>query len=194
MDRYNFALYAHFLAIVAAVVGSTLLHFNFVRLRRATRVGEARDAITTIARIAPVMPVFALALFATGAFLVSLRWAWHDGWVIAGIVGLVSMPVVSLIVLKPRLSAWARTVSDAKEGPLDAAFVAAVQDRVAWGAMTYNHVVALAILLIMVLKLTLALSLGVLLVAPVIGAWSALSTGKSGARVATSADISANRS
>lgn len=194
MNRYNFALYAHFLAIVAAVVAATLLHFNFVRLRRATRVSEARDAIATIARIAPVMPLFALALFATGAVLVTQRWAWHDGWVIAGIVGLLSMPVVSLIVLKPRLTAWAGTLGEAKDGPLDAALAAAVQDGVAWGAMTYNHMVSLAVMLVMVLKLTLVPSLGVLLAAPVIGVWSALSAGRSRARTATSADRSPNRS
>jgi hypothetical protein len=194
LDRYNFALYAHFLAIVAAVVAATLLHVNFVRLRRATRVAEARDAIATIARTAPFMPMFALALLATGAFLVALRWAWHDGWVIAGIVGLVSMPLVSLIVMKPRLQTWARTLGEAKDGPLDAALAAPLQDRVAWGAMTYNHVVSLAVMLVMVLKLTLVPSLGVLLVAPVIGAWSALSAGKFASRAATSADMSANRS
>jgi len=194
MYRYNFSLYAHFLAIVGAVVAATLLHVNFVRLRRATRVSEARDAVATIARIAPMMPLFALALLATCAFLVTQRWAWHDGWVIAGIVGLVSMPVVSLIVMKPRVTAWARTLGEAKDGPLDAALVAAVQDRVTWGAMTYNHAVSLAVMLVMVLKLTLVPSLGVLLVAPVIGLWSALSAGRSEARAATSADMSANRS
>ena len=111
--------------------------------------------------------------------LVGSALAWHDGWVIAGIVGLLSMPVVSLIVMKPRLTAWARTLGEAKDVPLDAALAAAVQDRVAWGAMTYNHVVSLAVMLVMVLKLTLVPSLGVLLVAPVIGVWSALSAGRS---------------
>jgi hypothetical protein len=175
MDSYKVALYAHFLAVVSAVAGSTLLHFNVVRLRRATLVAEARDAIGTIARIAPFMPLFALALLATGAPLVMLRWAWHDGWVIAGIVGLVSMPVVTLIVLKPRLASWAGRLADAKDGPLDGALAAAIKDRVAWGAMTYNHVMALAIMLVMVLKLTVVGSLGVLLVAPAIGVWSARS-------------------
>ena len=194
MDRYNFALYAHFLAIVAAVVAATLLHVSFVRLRRTTRVAEARDAIATISRTAPLMPMFALVLLATGAVLVTLRWAWHDGWVIAGIVGLLTMPVVSLLVMKPRLSTWARALSEAQDGPLDAALASALQDRVAWGAMTYNHVVSLAVMLVMVLKLTLVASLGVLLVAPVIGVLSALSAGRSKSRAATSTDMSANRS
>src|SRR3954466_13380282 len=103
IDIYPLVKYTHFLAIVAAVVGASYLHFSVVRLRSAATVDEARTAFSAVVRFAPRMMIFALALFATGAYLVQLRWAWSSGWVSAGILGLVSLPATSAIFLKPRL-------------------------------------------------------------------------------------------
>jgi hypothetical protein len=178
MDRYQLALYAHFVALVAAVSASSILHLNFVRLRRATRVQEAWDAAGALARVAPVMPLFAFALFATGAYLVHLRWPWSQGWVIAGIVGLVSMPLSAVVVVKPRLQALGRRLADAKGAALDDDLVAATRDSLVWGAMHFNHVMALAVMFIMATKPGLAGSFVALLAAPLVGAWAALSSAK----------------
>lgn len=167
MDLYPIALYLHFLAVVAAVSAATILQFNASRLRRASTVGQAREAAGTIARVAPVMPIIALALFATGAYLVSLRWGWRHGWISAGVAGLLSMPLVTLILMKPRLKALGQSLGAAKDGPIDDAQSSAINSGVIRGVMTYNHLMALAIMLIMVVKpATLGASFGTLLVAP----------------------------
>ena len=175
MELYLVALYAHFIAVVATVAASSILHFNFMRMRRAATVSAAGDAVATIARVAPFMPLFALALFASGAWLVQMRWTWHDGWIVAGIVGLVSILLVSLIVQKPRLVAVGRMLREAKDGSLDSTMAAAIADRVTWGVLHFNHVMALAIMFVMVTKPSLGVSLTVLLLAPAAGVWSALS-------------------
>ncbi|HEU4994165.1 MAG TPA: hypothetical protein VFT29_05070 [Gemmatimonadaceae bacterium] len=177
MDLYPIALYLHFLAVVAAVSAATILQFNTSRLRRASTVGQAREAAGTIARVAPVMPIIALALFATGAYLVSLRWGWRHGWVSAGIAGLLSMPLVTLILLKPRLMALGKSLGAAKDGPIDDAQSAAINSGVIRGVMTYNHLMALAIMLVMVVKPeTLGASFGVLLVAPALALVAGMTT------------------
>jgi hypothetical protein len=126
------------------------------------------------------MPGFALALLGTGGFLIEMRWTWHAGWVVAGIVGLLSMPVVSAVVQRPRLGAWARRLSDATDGPLDADLARAIQDPVTWGALAYNHVMVLAIMFVMVMKPTMAVSFGVLLLAPAIAVWAVRWAGRRG--------------
>ena len=64
----------------------------------------------------------------------------------------------------------------AKDGPIDDALSAAINNGVVWGALAYNHVMLLAIMFLMVVKpATLGASLGVLVLAPAIGLWVGLS-------------------
>jgi len=173
MDVYPIALYAHFFSLVAATIAATYLHFSVVRLRRATTAAEAREAVRTVASFAPKMGIFALALFATGAYLVQLRWPWSSGWVSAAIVGLLSMPATSAIILKPRIIRLGQMVAT-RDGPLDAAFMSAVNDRVLRGAMLFNHLVALAVMFVMVTKPSMAGSFATLGVALVVAVASTL--------------------
>ena len=184
MDLYLGTKYVHFLAIVGAIAGATLLHFNLSRLRRATTVGPARDAAGSIAKVAPLMPLFALALLVTGAVLVQQRWPWSSGWVIAAVVGLISMPLSAVAIVKPRMMAIGMSLKDAKEGPLDPSHVALINDRLIWGAMYYNHVMALTIMLIMVGKPSLVPSIAILLVPVLVGAWKGLAASSSAAGAA----------
>jgi MFS family permease len=177
MDRYLIALYTHFLALAGAISTAAILHFNVSRARRAETVRDARIAVGLIKSGVPFLPLFAAALLLTGAYMVYLRWAWSSGWIVAGIVGLVWMPLVGVVTLKPRLQAVAAKLLDAKDGPLDSSVAAALNDRVLWGAVQNNHAMSLIVMLIMVVKPSLVASFALLLVAPLVGVLAGLSVG-----------------
>lgn len=176
MDLYAVALYGHFLALVTAVVVSSILHFNYVRLRRATTLRDARQSLGVIASTAKIFPAAALALFLTGAWLTSLRWGWHWGWVYAGIAGLASLSVVGGAILKPRIDALGRLLDAAQGDAISDDVAAAIANPVIAGGLNGNHAIALLVMLVMVLKPSGAVAAAILLLGPAFGVLSALAT------------------
>jgi hypothetical protein len=104
---YPEMLFLHLLVVVLGFSAGALVHFGLDRMRSADRADRALDGARLVGRLGPRMPLVALALLLTGAGLTQARWNWSTPWILVSIAGLVTMQVVSLAVLKPRMSALA---------------------------------------------------------------------------------------
>ncbi len=166
MNLYLLALFLHISAVVAAFSATTVLHQGVWRLFRADTAAEARAAAIQVARSGGRMPLFALALFLTGSWLVVQQWRWNAPWVEAGIAGLVTMVALGGAVLRPRLLAILNAIGSA-EGPLPEA-AARLRVRPLWSGAFIPPMIATGIMFDMVMKPSLAWSLGVIAICVVI--------------------------
>jgi hypothetical protein len=152
-DRlYPFVLFLHILTVVIAAGFGMVIHTTIMRMRSADRASHALRDAGIIRRIAPVMPLFALALFLTGAALTHARWTWGQPWVITSVTGLVLMQVVSFTILKPRLQALGPRLAQAGDAPVAGALAEQLRDRVLWAGSQTQLMLVIAIVFVMVMK------------------------------------------
>ena len=151
-DLYHLVLFLHLASAVAAFCAATLLHLAHHRFRAATHAGPARDGLGLTRRTAPAMPLLALALFASGAWLTQTAWSWRSAWVDWGAGGLLLMQAISLAILKPRVQAAARALATAGPEVLPPELTARLRDRVLWAAAHVQLGLATGILFLMVMK------------------------------------------
>jgi hypothetical protein len=153
LDRlYPFLLFLHLLTVVIAAGFGMVIHTTIMRMRNADRAPHALRDAGIIRRIAPVMPLFALALFLTGAALTHARWSWGQSWVITSLSGLVLMQIVSLTILKPRLQALGPRLAQAGDAPIAGALAEQLRDRVLWAGSQSQLMLVIAIIFVMVMK------------------------------------------
>jgi uncharacterized membrane protein SirB2 len=169
VTTYTIALFLHFLAVVAAFGATSVLHSALFRMHKARRAAEARDAVATVARVAPRMPIFALALFLTGAWLTIQSWQWSAPWIDAGIVGLVVMVALGGVILRPRLMALRQALGEG-EGPLTAEQIALSRNTTLWVGAMIPPMIATGIMFDMVTKPSMGMSLVFIAIAMAIGA------------------------
>lgn len=177
MTGYQLALLVHILALLSATAASAIVHFAAGRRAAAPTLRQALDWARVIGSAARVFPFAVLTLVASGAYMVGMegRWSWSAGWVIAGIVGAVTL-LASGAVLGARGAAAGRAAgarmqaAAGRELPNDAP-----PDRVTAILSEANTFLALAVVAVMTLKPGIAGALATLAVGWAIGAWLALS-------------------
>jgi len=174
VDIYSLVKYLHLLSVVTAMSAATLIHWNHVRVKKAERVPQAMEALGVIQKLAPKMPLFALALFLTGAYLVQNRWGWKQAWVQVGIAGLASILVMGVAVLKPRLGGIARHIAQAGDVPFTGDLRKPLRDPVMWFAGHFQLIMIATVMYLMTMKPGLTGSLLSIGVAVVLAAASAV--------------------
>lgn len=186
MTGYHISLYVHLLALVAASAISSVVHLGKSRARCAASLAEARQWLMLVGAAARFFPLVTLTLFATGAYMVSVRspWSWSTGWVEAGIVGVVFL-MLSGAVLGARGARTGRALA-AAAGDAERAR-AALHDPVAAALSWVNTGVALGVVFAMAAKPSLAGSLSAL----VVGAAAGLATHLASERRAVAAPAAA---
>ncbi len=163
----------HILVLFLHIASSTLLLGTSIvgepavraAARRTTRPEELRSSIEVGRRMAPISPVAALLVLATGVYLTNVGYAWTLGWVQLSIALWLVNSLVAVVVVKPaveKVAAEARATSDASIG--------SHLDGIRWsGAWTWGVDVLATndavILCVMVLKPGLTGSLALLLLA-----------------------------
>lgn len=152
MDPYALVKLLHLFAVVAAFAAATILHVNLARVKKAEHIPQAREALASAGRVAPLMPLFSLALFLTGVYLTTTRWTWAMPWIRVSVAGLVSMLVVSVAILKPRTAALARSLAEAGDGPLTDALRAPARDPLIGAASHFPTIMAATIMVLMTMK------------------------------------------
>lgn len=108
MTGYQVALFVHFLALIAAVVAATLVHFADGRRTRARTVREMLEWHNLLQASAKVFPVSLVLLVGSGTYMIvagALR-AWSSGFVVAGLTG-----SVILLVTGATLAAKGRAIT-----------------------------------------------------------------------------------
>lgn len=152
MDTYLIVKYLHLLSVMAAIAVTTIIHFNLVRVKKADQVPQALDALATVQKLGPRMPLAALALFLTGAYLTQNRWGFGLAFVQVGIAGLASMLVVGLAVLRPRMGTLGKAFGQAGSGPVTDDLKAKVRDPAIWIGSHYQPIMAATVMFLMTIK------------------------------------------
>lgn len=177
MSTYLLALFLHLSAVVAAFCAVAIIHHGVLRLYRAGTVAQAREAAGLVGWVGPRMPLFALALFLTGAWLVTQQWRWNAPWVDAGITGLVLLIAVGGGFLRPKLNAIQALLAQG-DGPVPDAVTAALRERGLWIGVSVQPFIAAAVMFDMVMKPELGWALAFIAMAMVLGAMTPMPRGK----------------
>lgn len=169
MDSYLLALFIHLLVVVLAFCAITLIHFHLWHLSRTEQVAEARQSIGGITPLVRTMPLIALALFLTGAYMTQVRWTWRTPWVGLAIGGLAAILVIGLGLLRPRLLRAGRALAQAGDPRLGPETQVFTRDRVLWIGASVQPLLVAGVMFVMVFKPGVAVGVIGLLVAMAIG-------------------------
>jgi hypothetical protein len=151
VDGYHLALFVHLCALLVAISLATLVHFAEVRMRAARTLGELRQWGAIPRSIGKYFPLATLTLVASGAYMVQSVWTWHEGWIIAALVGVVLL-LAGGVVMGSRGSALGRTLAGDPHAPVSAATARLVRDPLARSASYGNTALSIGIVFIMVNK------------------------------------------
>lgn len=127
MDLYGIALFVHLLALVAGIAASTMAHFVFVQLNRATTVPEARRALGTLSRTSKIFPAVLITFLASGSYMVAQRWSWQTGFVTGGSI-VVLLLFANGAILGPRAKKLGMALAHAGDGAIAAPVRARIHD------------------------------------------------------------------
>ena len=122
VETEGVAMFLHVALVVVGLMLAAVLHAGLVQLRRAHTTAEMRPWVPAIRRIEPLLPLVALAIFASGAWLIQLsdgEVEWGDAWIVTSIVALVLGEGVGAL-LSPVSKALTTGVADAQDGPVTA--------------------------------------------------------------------------
>jgi hypothetical protein len=161
MSRYDVALFLHLVGLLAAFGASTVVHVAMTKIRGARTGGEALQWLGLAHAFSRVFPVALATLLATGAWMTHERWSWSAGFVVAGLTG-VGFLAVSGGAVEGRRARRLAAALGARPGDPLAHALPLVQDPVWWCASWCNTGVAIAVVLAMVAKTSVAASFAVL--------------------------------
>jgi hypothetical protein len=163
MNGYDLALFLHLLALLAAIAASTVVHVSMEKTRSSGTGGDALQWLGLAHAFSRVFPVALATLLGTGGWMVHGRWPWHDGFVEAGLAGVAILAVSGGVVEGSRARRLAAALAARPGDSLEHA-ASLVRDPVWWCASWGNTGVALAVVLTMVAKSSLAASFAALAV------------------------------
>ena len=150
----GFALFLHIVFVIVGLSLAAVLHTGLLLQRAAGEVAAIRSWPRVIAVVEAALPIFAVLVLLTGAWLLHLsngEFAWSQGWVIASLVGLVAAEAAGAAV-GPRSAALRRAIKTAADGPADAELRRRILDPVLWCVPNAITATFLAVVFVMVVK------------------------------------------
>ena len=135
METWRLALFLHVALAVAAMMLIAVLHVALIQLRRATASSEMRTWVPVLRRVQPLVPIAALAVFGTGAWLIELsdgHISWGEGWMVVSIAGLASAELVGAVLLAPRSRALIGSILAAPDGVINEGLRQRTVDPTLW--------------------------------------------------------------
>ena len=148
----GFALFLHIVFVIVGLALAAVLHTGLLLQRAAGEVAAIRSWPRVIAVVEAALPIFAVLVLLTGAWLLHLsngEFAWSQGWVIASLVGLVAAEAAGAAV-GPRSAALRRAINTAADGPLDAELRRRIRDPALWCVPNAITATFLAVVFVMV--------------------------------------------
>ena len=178
MTLYAVTLFVHLLAVVAAFSATAIIHLGLVRMRKAERANDARDALMLAARAAKAMPIVALLLLLTGALMTENRWSWTTPWIDVSLGGLILLSAIGGGVLGKRMRALGPQLGRAGDGQLDAALASQVRDPALWIIAQLPPLLAIGVMFVMTTKPSIGLGIIEILVVVALGLLAAAPTSR----------------
>jgi uncharacterized membrane protein len=170
----DIVLFVHIFLVIAGLSLAAVMHTGLLVQRAAREVAAIRAWPRIIAVVEAVLPMSALLILLTGAWLLHLsdgEFAWSQGWVLAALVGLVAAEAAGAAVA-PRSAALRRAVTAAPDGPIGADLRRRILDPVLWCVPNAITTTFLAIVFVMVVKPSGLWSAVIIAVLAVLGAIS----------------------
>src|SRR6266487_3569251 len=110
MSLYAIAVFLHIVGALGLFAALGLEWASVLNLRRASAVGQAREWARMLASLRAVGAPAALTLLVTGIYLTATRWG-GQGWIGAGLGGLVLIAVLGATLTGRRAGAIVRAVA-----------------------------------------------------------------------------------
>lgn len=168
MDSYHLALFAHLCALMGATGLAALIHFAELHMRAAQTIGELRQWGAIPKSLSKYYPLATLVLVLSGAYMVQSAWTWHEGWIIAALIGVVLL-LIGGTLIGSRGKALGRALAGDPHAPVSAATARLVRDPIARSLSYANTALSISIVYIMVTKPSLPGALAAFAVAILIG-------------------------
>lgn len=134
VDTEGVAMFLHIAFVVVGMMLAAVLHVSLIQSRRATRVAEMRPWVPVIRRVDPLLPIAALVVLGTGAWLIDLsdgEFEWGQGWILTSLVALIVAEAVGAS-LKPRTHALTVAITESPDGPVTPELHQRAVDPVLW--------------------------------------------------------------
>ena len=185
MSLYSISLLLHIVGALALGGALALEWAGVVGLRRATTAGQAREWIRLLAGVRFVAGPAAAVVLASGIHLTATRWG-PEGWILAGLAGMVAIAVLGPALGGRRITAIARALP-VEDGPLSAPVGRALVDPVLTLSMWLRTALLLGVVFLMSSKPGAPGAVTAMGVALVLGLAAGIPNWRGGARRASSA-------
>jgi hypothetical protein len=178
MNPLAFALFFHFLGLVALFVGYGLEWTGSSLLRRATTADQARTWLGVYRKSLMVSGPGLLVLIISGFYMASLTGAMRMPWMSASMLGVILALLIGFVLLMPRFKKVKAALPDGSANLNDAA-LARVRDPLIVTLIRTRFLLALGLVYLMTVKPEgFPVSMTVLLVSIVLGVLCAASSWK----------------
>lgn len=169
-------LFAHITLVIVGLALAAVLHTALIMVRGADYVADLRQWPRVIERVEPLLPVAALLILLSGAWLLHLsggEFTWSAGWVTASLVGLLVAELAGAAMV-PRSRALRRTIRAVDPGPVTIELRRRVTDPWLWIVAHAATADFVAIVFLMVVKPSGGWSAIVLIAVTAAGALTAI--------------------
>ena len=122
IDTSGVVLFAHIILVVVGLMLAAILHLGLIEVWRARTALQMRPWVPVIRRVEPFLPIAALGVLGSGAWLVHLAGGearWSDAWIYVSLGGLVVVEGVGglLTPVSHRLTSAIELADDGPVGP-----------------------------------------------------------------------------
>ena len=169
-------LFTHIFFVIAGLSLAAVLHTGLLLQRAARQVAAIRSWPRVIAVVEAALPVLAVLILLTGAWLLHLstgEFGWSDGWVIAFLVALVAAEAAGAAIGR-RSAALRHAIDTAPDGPIDGDLRRRILDPALWCVPNAITATFLAVVFVMVVKPSGLGSAMVIVVIALLGALSGI--------------------
>jgi hypothetical protein len=169
MTPYTLALFLHIVGAIGVFIGVSSWLFVAVALRRAQQVAQVR-ALSGLIQPTGVLTIVSLLLLGVAGFYMALTaWSEQATWIIVATISFVLLAPFGAFLIDPRLRTVAKAAAAAPDGAVPAALAARIRDPLVGVGLCVYVGVLLGIVFLMSNKPPLATSIGVMVVATVLG-------------------------
>ncbi len=113
-------MFVHVTAVIVGLMLAAVLHTALLMTRRARTTDECRPWVPIVGRVEPLLPLAALVILGSGAWLIHLSGgevSWSEGWIVVSLVTFVLIEAAGGS-LAPRSKAWRAKMAEAAPGPV----------------------------------------------------------------------------
>src|SRR3954451_16779159 len=123
-------LFVHLLGVAVLFAGIGVELVSVAQVLRARTAGEIAALRTQVLAIGRVIPIGVVLIFGAGIYLVSDKFSWSDGWVVAAVIQVVAVSVAAPLVHGARMDALTEAATAAPPEELPAALAAQARDPI----------------------------------------------------------------